>query len=199
MNALDNVQRIDSGPASQDRASEYFGDTEAEHRENEIRAGFMFAAGRADANALCPWAPVVTDFCIAWLDCRVLETLDLGTHMLIIGQVADSGVIADGEPLTYRSYREKYKMVSPVNSPTYIEKEKLTPEEPPEKPSETPESPEEDDDDEPYICTICGHIYRPGEGDQPADIPPGTPFRKLPEDYRCPVCNAGKDYFRPMG
>jgi rubredoxin len=27
-------------------------------------------------------------------------------------------------------------------------------------------------------------------------IPPGTPFEDLPEDYRCPICNAGKDYFR---
>ena len=62
MNELDNVERIDSGPASMDRASEYFGDTEAEHREQELRAGFMFAAGRADANALATWAPTVTDY-----------------------------------------------------------------------------------------------------------------------------------------
>jgi rubredoxin len=26
-------------------------------------------------------------------------------------------------------------------------------------------------------------------------IPPGTPFEDLPEDYRCPICNASKDYF----
>ena len=55
MNALDHVERRDSGTASMDRASEYFGDTEAEHRESEIRAGFMFAAGYADANAVATW------------------------------------------------------------------------------------------------------------------------------------------------
>ena len=62
MNALDNVERRDSGTASQDRASEHFGDTEAEHREQEIRAGFAMAAGRADANAVCDWAPRLTDW-----------------------------------------------------------------------------------------------------------------------------------------
>jgi hypothetical protein len=62
MNALDNVERRDSGTASQDRASEHFGDTEAEHREQELRAGFAMSAGYADANAVCDWAPVVTDY-----------------------------------------------------------------------------------------------------------------------------------------
>jgi len=62
MNALDHVERIDRGTPSQDRASEFFGDTEAAHRENEIRSGFAMAAGRADANALADWAPTVTDW-----------------------------------------------------------------------------------------------------------------------------------------
>lgn len=62
MSARDNVERIDSGTASQDRASEHFGDTEAADRENDIRAAFAMAAGKADANALADWAPTVTDY-----------------------------------------------------------------------------------------------------------------------------------------
>jgi rubredoxin len=27
-------------------------------------------------------------------------------------------------------------------------------------------------------------------------IAPGTPFEQLPESYRCPICNAGKEYFK---
>jgi rubredoxin len=29
-------------------------------------------------------------------------------------------------------------------------------------------------------------------------IPPGTPFEKLPEDYKCPICNASKEYFKAV-
>jgi hypothetical protein len=78
MNQLDNVERRDSGTASQDRASEHFGDTEAAHRENEIRAGFAMAAGKADANALCDWAKQVTDWELAQrmpIDQRTVERL----------------------------------------------------------------------------------------------------------------------------
>jgi rubredoxin len=48
---------------------------------------------------------------------------------------------------------------------------------------------------EKYKCTICGYIYDPAEGDPSDGIAPGTPFGKLPNDYICPVCGAGKDEF----
>jgi rubredoxin len=46
-----------------------------------------------------------------------------------------------------------------------------------------------------YKCTICGYIYDPDEGDLSEGIEPGTTFEKLPVDYICPVCGAGKDEF----
>jgi rubredoxin len=46
-----------------------------------------------------------------------------------------------------------------------------------------------------YRCVICGYIYDPQEGEPSVDIIPGTPFEKLPDDYLCPVCGAGKDEF----
>ncbi len=49
-----------------------------------------------------------------------------------------------------------------------------------------------------YRCTICDHIYDPAEGDPQNDIAPGTPFEKLPEDWRCPTCGAGKEVFEPV-
>jgi flavin reductase (DIM6/NTAB) family NADH-FMN oxidoreductase RutF/rubredoxin len=148
-------------------------------------------------------APIVVESVIAWLECRVVQTLDVGSHTLIIGEVADSRLLSDEEPLTYDYYREKYKMLAPRNAPTYIEKEKLDSEKPhQEKPVVvvTEESGIEtaDADDEDYICTICGYVYNPEEGDLSMGIPPGTPFSDLPEDYRCPICNADKDYFKPV-
>jgi len=47
-----------------------------------------------------------------------------------------------------------------------------------------------------FTCTICGFQYNPEEGDPTMGIPPGTPFADLPEDYKCPICNAGKEYFK---
>ena len=46
-----------------------------------------------------------------------------------------------------------------------------------------------------YECIPCGYIYDPAEGDPDHGIPKGTPFEKLPDDWVCPVCGAGKDQF----
>lgn len=48
-----------------------------------------------------------------------------------------------------------------------------------------------------WVCTICGYVYDPvvGEG----DIPPGTPFEELPDDWVCPLCGADKASFEPEG
>jgi rubredoxin len=48
-----------------------------------------------------------------------------------------------------------------------------------------------------YVCDPCGYIYDPAEGDPENDVPPGTAFEDLPEDWVCPVCGAGKDEFSP--
>ncbi len=145
--------------------------------------------------------PIVVDSTVAWFDCQVVQTVDVGSHILIIGEVLDSDLVSGEEPLTYAYYREKYKMLSPKNSPTYIEKEKLNLEPEPEK-SESPE--QSDDESKPkgersfskFTCGVCGFQYDPEEGDPTVGIPPGTPFEDLPDDYRCPICNAGKEYFR---
>ncbi len=48
-----------------------------------------------------------------------------------------------------------------------------------------------------YECTVCGYIYDPALGDPDSDIPPGTSFKDLPDDWYCPDCGAGKDMFDP--
>jgi flavin reductase (DIM6/NTAB) family NADH-FMN oxidoreductase RutF/rubredoxin len=148
-------------------------------------------------------APIVLDSSVAWFDCKVVSSYDVGTHILIIGEVVDSEIISSGKPLTYDYYREKYKMLAPKNAPTYIEKEKLDLEENPAGENEIAENTKEPENSEQeenktatYTCSICGFQYDPEEGDPSAGIPPGTPFSELPEDYKCPICNAGKEYFK---
>ena len=46
-----------------------------------------------------------------------------------------------------------------------------------------------------FICSGCGYEYIPELGDPDNDIPPGTQFKDLPEDWRCPECSEGKDQF----
>ncbi|MCC7565077.1 MAG: rubredoxin [Methanomicrobiaceae archaeon] len=41
-----------------------------------------------------------------------------------------------------------------------------------------------------YRCKVCNYIYSPKSGEPQNNIPPGTPFEDLPEDYICPVCGA---------
>lgn len=146
-------------------------------------------------------APIVVVSSVAWFDCKVVNTFDVGTHILIMGEVVDSDIISGEEPLTYDYYREKYRMLSPQNAPTFVAREKLEQEKEPEKIAKPAVQVEDEheiirDENGVYICLICGFRYDPEMGDPTVGIPPGTPFEDLPEDYKCPICNAGKDYFR---
>ncbi len=49
-----------------------------------------------------------------------------------------------------------------------------------------------------YECTVCGYIYDPALGDPDANIPPGTAFEKLPDDWICPLCGAAKSEFKKV-
>jgi rubredoxin len=44
----------------------------------------------------------------------------------------------------------------------------------------------------------CGYLYDPSRGDKKGMIPKGIAFEELPEDWKCPICGAGKRMFRPL-
>lgn len=48
---------------------------------------------------------------------------------------------------------------------------------------------------EKYVCSVCGYVYDPADGDPENGVEPGTPFNRLPDDWTCPVCGATKDQF----
>ncbi len=50
-----------------------------------------------------------------------------------------------------------------------------------------------------YVCTACGYVYDPAQGDPDSGIKPGTPFEQLPDDWVCPVCGAAKSMFVEEG
>jgi rubredoxin len=46
-----------------------------------------------------------------------------------------------------------------------------------------------------YVCTVCGYVYDPFEGDPDNGIESGTAFDDLPDDWVCPECGVGKEDF----
>jgi len=41
-------------------------------------------------------------------------------------------------------------------------------------------------------CKICWYVYNPKKGDDYWQIPPETPFSKLPDHWTCPQCDGKK-------
>ena len=50
-----------------------------------------------------------------------------------------------------------------------------------------------------YECRSCGYVYVPSKGDNQGNIPAGTLFADLPNDWRCPVCGVRKTQFVNVG
>ena len=69
-------------------------------------------------------APIVKDFTIGYLELKVFDKMDVGTHTIFVGELLNSGKFNDDEPLTYAYYHEIKKGKSPKNAPTYIKENK---------------------------------------------------------------------------
>ena len=46
-----------------------------------------------------------------------------------------------------------------------------------------------------YVCSVCGYVYDPEDGDPDNGVAPGTSFDDLADDWTCPICGAAKDLF----
>lgn len=51
--------------------------------------------------------------------CRVTNTVDLGTHMLFVGEAEEAEIMGEHEPLTYAYYRNVIKGGTPKTAPSY--------------------------------------------------------------------------------
>jgi rubredoxin len=50
-------------------------------------------------------------------------------------------------------------------------------------------------DDTRLECKICWYVYDPAVGDSVWQIPPGTPFSRLPDHWKCPECDGPRQQF----
>lgn len=134
-------------------------------------------------------APILLEDTLAWFECKVVQTVDVGTHMLFVGEVVDGEVTDSSQPpLTYAYYHDVMKGKSPKNAPTYIAPEAGDASAPSSE-EKAPASSEK------YECSICGYVYDSAVGDPDSGIPPGTRFEDIPDDWVCPICGATKADF----
>ena len=112
--------------------------------------------------------PYVLDHAAARFSAKVEQVVDLGTHLLFIGNVTEAEKLLPEEPLTYAYYHAVLKGGTPKTAPSYK--------------GETENVPAEKTDSaagERWRCKVCGYIH---EG-------------PLPEGFVCPLCKASAENF----
>lgn len=102
-------------------------------------------------------SPYIKGLGLARLACKVVEKLDVGSHVLYIAQCSEAVPLSSGLALTLDDHMNKGNSI-PAAAPVIRALEEVTS----------------------WKCTICGYIAYKDE---------------LPEDYKCPICKAGKDKF----
>ena len=65
-------------------------------------------------------APIVLDHSLAYLEARVINQVDVGTHTIFIGELVGAGVLSEGEPMTYAYYHQVKRGTTPKTAPSYI-------------------------------------------------------------------------------
>lgn len=114
--------------------------------------------------------PYVTEHVVAHIGARVIETVDVGTHMLIVGEVEETAVLSNEDPMTYAYYHEVKGGKTPPKASSY------TPDEPEAAPAVEPAPAARIG----WKCKICGYVVEMDE---------------LPEDFKCPICGMGREMF----
>lgn len=127
--------------------------------------------------------PYLAEHTLAYLEAKINQTVDAGTHSIFIGTLTDAAVLQQGEPMTYAYYHQVKRGTTPKTAPTFAAAGAEG------GPATTAPR---------YRCTICNYIYDPAQGDPEHGIAPGTPFEDLPGDWACPICGAGKEAFEKI-
>lgn len=123
---------------------------------------------------------------LAFIDLRIKNSVDIGSHTLFVGELIDCVVTGTGKPMTYSWYREVLCGKTPPTAPSYMASTSSSSEKGIGKESKSMKK---------YVCDVCGYVYDPEKGDSDSGIAAGTAFSDLPDDWVCPVCGVGKDQF----
>jgi ferric-chelate reductase [NAD(P)H] len=71
-------------------------------------------------------APIVIGHAIAYYECQVIQTVEVGTHLIFIADLVDSQLLDPvGIPMTYAYYREVRRAKAPKNAPTFLDPKKV--------------------------------------------------------------------------
>lgn len=81
--------------------------------------------------------PYITEHTSAQFTCKVVKQVDLGTHVMFVGEVVDCDVLCKEEVMTYAYYHTVKNGGTPKNAPSFQQSEVKTG----------------------WRCTICGYIY----------------------------------------
>lgn len=68
-------------------------------------------------------APVVTDNAVAYMEAKVVNKLDVGTHTIFIGEVVDGDILSDEPTMTYEYYHKVKRGTTPKTAPSYNKEE----------------------------------------------------------------------------
>ena len=109
--------------------------------------------------------PVLEDTC-GYMVCKVIETMETSTHTIFLGEVINADDYSEENAMTYKYYHENLKGSSPKNAPTYEET--------------STSQVDKESKKRKWRCSICGYIHEADE---------------LPDDFKCPICGVGKEYF----
>lgn len=115
--------------------------------------------------------PYLTQAVSARYTCRVNQKMDLGTHVLFVGEVTEAEITGEALPLTYTYYRDVIKGGTPKNAPSY------------HGPEAAAQVQETKTGAKKYQCEICGYIH---EGEAPA------------AGFECPICGAPGEKFTEL-
>lgn len=131
--------------------------------EEDKFAGFAAAYDEAGI-------PYVAEQCAARFSVEVRDIVDVGTHLLFIGDVVEASVESAEEPMTYAYYHQVKGGKTPPKASSYDASEEAAP----------AAAGAASAGRIAWRCTICGHIEYVDE---------------LPDDFTCPVCRKGKEFF----
>lgn len=116
----------------------------------DLIGAFGFRSGRDENKFLgfetakdCLGVPYVTENVAAVFSCKVVQQMDLGTHILFVGEVVEAKKLDSTPPMTYAYYHKVKKGLTPKTAASY-------------QPVET-ETAEEGKSV--WKCSICGYEY----------------------------------------
>ena len=120
--------------------------------------------------------PYVAEQCVARFSARVVQTLDVGTHIMFVGEVEEAERTCSGDPMTYAYYHQVKGGKTPPKASSFLPDDLQTA-------SASKGGPEVATPKFAWRCTVCGHIEYVDE---------------LPDEFVCPVCGVGKDMFEKI-